>query len=462
MLFNDDTICAIATPAGVGAIAVIRISGGDAIALADKLFVAKAKQKKLVQQKPNTIHFGYLKEGETVVDEVLVSLFKMPFSYTGEDTVEISCHGSQFVQQLILQLLIKKGARMAQPGEFTMRAFMNGKLDLLQAEAVAELISSSSEASHKVAIHQMRGGFSTEIKQLREQLLNFISLIELELDFSEEEVEFANRTELLVLIQKIDKIISKLIKSFQLGNVIKNGIPVAIIGEPNVGKSTLLNVLLKEEKAIVSEIAGTTRDAIEDTFNLQGITFRFIDTAGLRETTDIIENLGIERTHQKIEHASIILLMIDAENYTSAIRFQAESFREKYPDKKVVVVVNKVDKMEIVPDEYQDSTNEIPIVFISAKHHQNIEKLEKVLLSAIDMSLSQSNEVIITNARHFEALTRTGESISRVLQGFATHIPSDLLAQDIREALHYLGEITGEITTDEVLGNIFKNFCIGK
>jgi len=459
------TICAISTAAGSGAIAVIRLSGTEAISVCDKVFVAVNKKKKLINQAPNTIHFGTIQDGDKIIDEVLVSIFKAPYSYTGEDSVEISCHGSIYIQQQILTLLLRSGAEMAKPGEYTQRAFMNGKMDLSQAEAVADLIASESEASHKVAMQQMRGGFSAEIKKLRDQLLHFISMIELELDFSEEDVEFADRSQLSSLIDKIETLISKLANSFHLGNVIKKGVPVAIVGKPNVGKSTLLNALLNEDRAIVSDIEGTTRDTIEDTMVLEGITFRFIDTAGLRKTTDTIETIGIEKTYQKIEQAEIVLLMLDATDDEKLIQEQVNNLENAAGDKKVIVLVNKIDK----------TNNKLPEIFnklqlkdkdailtLSAKTGLNLEQLQSELVSVVNLSPIQNNDIVITNVRHFQSLNHALEAIHRVQDSISNQIPTDFLAMDIRESLHYLGEITGEITTDEVLGNIFKNFCIGK
>ncbi len=458
-MINHDTIAAIATSPGIGAIAVVRLSGKDSILIADSIFSNK-QEKKLVNQEAYTIHFGTIKEGETIIDEVLVSIFKAPKSYTGENSIEISCHGSIYIQQKILNLLIKSGARTANPGEFTQRAFLNGKLDLSQAEAVADLIASESKSAHKVAIQQMRGGFTSDLKDLRSQLLSFISLIELELDFSEEDVEFADRKQLQILINVIKKKTEELIHSFEFGNVIKKGIPVAIVGEPNVGKSTLLNALLNEDKAIVSDIAGTTRDAVEDVISLNGILFRFIDTAGIRKTDDRIEKLGIERTMQKIEKAEIVLYMIDA-NDDHACKKVFE-IQERTKDKKLVLLVNKIDTAENNFSEKITDCKDFEIVQISAKHRKNINRLTETLLNLVNYSSIGKSDTIITNVRHFELLQKSYESSIRVDTGLNTGISADFLAQDIREILNYIGEITGEYTTDEVLGNIFKNFCIGK
>jgi len=466
---DNSTIAAISTAPGKSAIAVVRLSGRDSISICDRIFHSPSL-KKLANQPANTLHFGILKDGDDIIDEVVVSIFKAPHSYTGEDVVEISCHGSPYIQQKILETLVVKGARLARPGEFTLRAFLNGKMDLSQAEAVADLISSTSNAIHKVAMNQMRGGFTTEIKKLRERLLHFVSLIELELDFSEEDVEFADRTELKKLLIEIEQTIKKLRNSFSYGNAIKNGIPVAIIGKTNTGKSTLLNLLLKEDRALVSDIAGTTRDFIEDTITIDGINFRFIDTAGLRHTSDTIEKLGIERTYRKIEQAEIVLLVVDAtepaESATNSIQQIMKEVKKK--KEKLVVVLNKIDCC--VPEEIEFFSGVIKsklgnigkLVAMSAKKGKNLNELEKVLKELVYNENIENNEVIVTNVRHFEALSKSHEAILRATEGLNNQIASDLIAQDIREAMHYLGEITGEITTDEILGNIFKNFCIGK
>lgn len=469
-MITNDIICAISTPQGNGAIAVIRLSGSGAIELCDKLFQSPKSNKKLIDQAANTIHFGVLKDDDKIVDEVVVSLFKNPHSYTGEDIVEISCHGSEYIQQQILQLFIKNGARLAKPGEFTMRAFLNGKMDLSQAEAVADLIASASAASHKVAIQQMRGGFSSEIAVLRGQLLHFISLLELELDFSEEDVEFADRKQLHNLLHNISVLIERLLNSFKLGNVIKNGIPVAIVGQTNVGKSTLLNRILNEEKAIVSDIAGTTRDVIEDVINIEGVAFRFIDTAGIRETTDTIETIGIERTFDRIDKASIVLFLIDANDDENDISVAIKKVKDRIgkSDKKLIALLNKIDQLDKTKEKAIDNilsnrlSKDDTKLKISAKTGENIEQLITELLSVVNLNALNQNEVIITNTRHFEALQRASESLQRAIDGLNTGITGDFLAQDIRETLHYLGEITGEITTNEILGNIFKSFCIGK
>jgi tRNA modification GTPase len=464
-MIDQHTICAISTAPGSGAIAVVRLSGNEAIAITDHIFHSVKPGKKLAGQKANTLHFGTVRDGETIIDEVVVALFKAPHSFTGEEIVEISCHGSVYIQQTILQLLLQNGARMAQPGEFTRRAFLNGKMDLAQAEAVADVISASSEAAHHVAINQMRGGISTEIKTLRDQLLHFTSMVELELDFSEEDVEFANREQLLNLTLEIDSLIQKLAGSFKYGNAIKNGIPVAIAGDANVGKSTLLNALLNDERAIVSEIAGTTRDVIEDVVIIEGIQFRFIDTAGIRTTTDHIETLGIERTFQKIEQAEIVLTIIDATRPFNDIIIFLTRMSEKLHTKKSVLIINKTDKADNATIEeltQMGEAMEFPVIPISALEKLNIEKLTTFLTQSVQSNGYNENDTIITNLRHYESLTHAGEAIKRVIEGLNAGISGDFLSQDIRECLHYLGEITGEISTDEVLGNIFKNFCIGK
>lgn len=457
-IISDDTICAIASSPGEGAVAIIRLSGDQALSITEKIFYPKNKNKLLSEQKPYTIHFGEIKENDETIDEVLVSVFKSPNSYTGENSIEITCHGSVYIQNKIMQLLVLNGARTAFSGEFTQRAFMNGKMDLSQAEAVADLISSSSKASHKVAIQQMRGGFTNDLQNLRNQLLSFISLIELELDFSEEDVEFADRSQLGMLIDKISEKVNSLADSFKFGNAIKSGIPVAIIGEPNVGKSTLLNVLLNEDKALVSEIAGTTRDSIEDTISIEGILFRFIDTAGIRETSDVVENLGIERAKQKMQNADIILHLVEGGRIDYAEKL--DKIYDEYPQKIVIPIVNKSDLIGIADP--ISSIRDNDVIYISAKHKQNIPELEKALLRAVNFNTESFSDTIITNSRHYELLLKAGESAGRVKQGLESGLSGDFLAQDIREILNYIGEITGEYTTDEVLANIFANFCIGK
>jgi len=467
-MINQDTICAIATAQG-GAIGSIRVSGPQAIAITDKIFTPAKKGKKLEDQKPYTLTFGGIYNGEEVVDEVLVSLFRAPHSYTGEDSTEITCHGSSYILQQVMQLLIKNGCRTAQPGEFTQRAFLNGKIDLSQAEAVADLIASTSAATHRLAISQMRGGFSKELAELRGQLLNFTSMIELELDFSEEDVEFADRNELFQLSSHIEGVISRLVNSFSVGNAIKNGVPVAIIGETNAGKSTLLNVLLNEEKAIVSDIHGTTRDVIEDTININGITFRFIDTAGIRDTQDTIENLGIERTFQKIEQAEIILWVIDSREADKQIQQLSGKILPLIENKQLILVLNKADLISVEQDNavitVKDglaNKNNIEYISISAKQRTHTENLQKMLVKAAHLPTVTQNDIIVTNVRHYEALTKALEAIHRVQNGLEMHISGDFLSQDLREAIYNLNDILGEVTNDEVLGNIFENFCIGK
>jgi len=464
-MLDQLTICAIATSPGMGAIATIRLSGEKAIEIADSVFQSPISGKKLAVQKPNTLHFGSISNGEELIDEVVVSIFRAPHSFTGEDVIEITCHGSVYIQQRILQLLITKGARMALPGEFTQRAFLNGKMDLSQAEAVADLIASTNRAAQKVAINQMRGGFSSELAGLRGELLHFIAMIELELDFSEEDVEFADREQLKKLVSKIEAILRKLKDSFQLGNVIKNGIPVAIIGETNVGKSTLLNALLNEEKAIVSDIHGTTRDVIEDVVNIHGTAFRFFDTAGIRETTDEIETLGIERSYSKLDQATVVILVVDVQNDFKVIADRISKIRERLTGQHLIIAANKVDRglpetisglkeIKLLPNE--------KLVFIAAKQKTNLDELISEMQHAVSLESISEDAVIVTNVRHFEALTRAHESIERVQVGLDNLISGDFLAQDIRECLYFLGEITGEISNDEILGHIFKNFCIGK
>lgn len=461
---HQDTIIALATASGVGAIAVIRLSGPKAIQLANDNFRSKKNDKYLKDQKSHTLHLGNIMNGERALDEVLVSVFRNPHSYTGEDTIEISCHGSRYIQQEIVQLFLRKGCRIAEAGEFTLRAFLNGKLDLSQAEAVADLIASDSEASHQVAMQQMRGGFSNEIQLLREQLLNFASLIELELDFSEEDVEFADRSEFTALIDRIQLVLKRLIDSFSVGNVIKNGIPVAIVGEPNVGKSTLLNALLNEDRAIVSDVAGTTRDAIEDEMIIDGVTYRFIDTAGIRDTKDVVESIGIQKTFEKINHAQVIMYLISAEKYkvkSSALKRDIEVLKNKYPNKQLILVANKIDT--ISAEERKRIATEIPeIISISAKENSGIQTMTNELTKLVQIGALNSGETIVTNSRHYDALLKALDEIKKVEEGVLSGISSDLLAIDIRETLYYFGLITGEVSNDELLGNIFSNFCIGK
>ncbi|MFV0539999.1 MAG: tRNA uridine-5-carboxymethylaminomethyl(34) synthesis GTPase MnmE, partial [Aestuariibaculum sp.] len=466
-MINTDTIVALATPSGAGAIAVIRLSGNDALKIAATCFKSVTAHKQLLKQKTHTIHLGHIVDDNKTIDEVLVSIFKTPNSYTGEDVVEVSCHGSNYIQQEVIQLFLRRGARMATAGEFTLRAFLNGKLDLSQAEAVADLIASDNEASHQIAMQQMRGGFSNEIAKLREELLNFASLIELELDFSEEDVEFADRIQFKQLIERIRSVLKRLIDSFAVGNVIKNGIPVAIVGEPNVGKSTLLNALLNEERAIVSDIAGTTRDAIEDEITIKGIGFRFIDTAGIRETEDVVENIGIKKTFEKIEQAQVVLFLFDSskfkvleEEYITEI----EKVKNKYPLKPLIVVFNKIDllsKNEIATIQNQLKTLDLKLETISAKQNIGVDNLKTALFSFVNTGALRNNETIVTNTRHYDSLLKALEEIDKVKSGLETGLPGDLLAIDIRQALYYFGEITGQVSNDELLGNIFANFCIG-
>ncbi len=468
---EERTIAAIATPSGNGAIAIIRLSGSRAFEIAGKVFRPFGGDTPLHERPGYTLVRGSIHDFGKAVDDVLVGIFRSPRSYTGEDVIEISCHGSVYIQQKILRLLVDNGASFAAPGEFTRRAFLNGKMDLSQAEAVADLIASESEAFHKVAMQQMRGGFSSELRTLRSRLLEFISLVELELDFSEEDVEFADRAELKRLLSSIASMLGSLTSSFAFGNVIKNGIPVVIAGKPNVGKSTLLNILLKEEKALVSEVPGTTRDSIEDIIHLGGMTFRFIDTAGIRETTDKVEIMGIKRTMEKIRQARIILLMAEATDTTEHIdHLVCElSKKQEFEGKKLILILNKSDLKEQGEKTGASGNNLFPspgkddrVLEISAKTQQGLEELKDMLVSIVNEDKPGENDVVVTNLRHYEALKNAHEAVKRASDGIDNLLPGDLLAMDIREVLHYLGEITGEITTDEILGNIFKNFCIGK
>ena len=460
---NKDTIIALATASGACAIAVLRVSGPKAISVSNTLFKS-IHDKNLLNQPTHTIHLGHIVDGDRVLDEVLVSIYKNPQSYTGEDVVEISCHGSSYIQQEILQLFIRNGCRSANPGEFTLRAFLNGKMDLSQAEAVADLIASDSAAAHQIAMQQMRGGFSSEIKKLREELLNFASLIELELDFSEEDVEFADRRQFEDLLQRIVKVLKYLIDSFSTGNVIKNGVPISIIGAPNVGKSTLLNALLNEDKAIVSNIAGTTRDAIEDELIIEGIKFRFIDTAGIRQTDDTVESIGIKKTFAKMAESQVIIQLIDASLISKAntadILASLVETKAQYPEKETLVVLNKMDLADKAL--LSKVFSELEPLHMSAKTGTGVELLKTKLLDMVHMGKLQNNDTIITNARHYDALRLALENIQKVQVGMQTGLSGDLLAIDIREALYHFGRITGEISTDDLLGNIFANFCIGK
>ena len=460
---SQDTICAIATAQG-GAIGCIRVSGPEAIEITSRIFVPAATGKRLEDSKPRTLTFGRIYEETEVVDEVLVSLFSAPLSYTGEVSNEFTCYGSAYILQKVLQLLIKSGCRMAGPGEYTQRAFLNGKMDLSQAEAVADLIASTSAATHRLAMSQMRGGFSKELASLRDQLLHFTSLIELELDFSDhEELEFADRTELCQLADEIEKVLQRLVHSFSVGNAIKNGVPVAIIGETNAGKSTLLNVLLNEEKAIVSDIHGTTRDVIEDTVNIGGITFRFIDTAGIRQTSDTIESLGIERTFQKLDKAEIVLWMIDATDAAAQISQLSSRILPRCEGKQLILVFNKADlatdAQSITPIGFPD---DVKSIVLSAKKREHIDELQHMLITTANLPAITQADVIVTNTRHYEALTHALEAIHRVRQGLSENLSGDFIAQDIRECIFHLSDIAGEVTNDMVLQNIFQHFCVGK
>ena len=468
-MIPQDTIVALASPSGAGAIAVIRISGKEALTIAAAIFQS-VSGKEITKQRTHTLHLGHIVDDQKVIDQVLLSLFKGTNSYTGENTIEISCHGSTYIQQQIIQLLLRKGCRMANPGEFTLRSFLNGKMDLSQAEAVADLISSDNEASHQIAMQQMRGGFSNEIANLREELLNFASLIELELDFAEEDVAFADRTQFQELLNRIEFVLKRLIDSFAIGNVIKNGIPVAIVGEPNVGKSTLLNALLNEERAIVSEIAGTTRDTIEDELVIGGIGFRFIDTAGIRETLDVVESIGIKKTFEKIEQAQVVLFIIESLQLIfdneNKIEIEIGKIKNQFPQKPLIVVINKIDSLNPTQKELLSTKLSIinyPLfIELSAKEKQGIEELKNQLLSFVNTGALRNNDTIVTNTRHYDSLLKALEEIQKVNHGIQTDLPSDLMAIDIREALYHFGMITGQVTNDELLGNIFANFCIGK
>ena len=460
-MITEGTIMALSTASGAGAIAVIRLSGSEAIGLTDSVFKARS-EKLLMNQKSHSIHLGDIIHQNTVIDEVLVSVFKNPHSYTGEDVIEISCHGSPYIQQQIIKILIEKGAQTAKPGEFTLRAFLNGKMDLSQAEAVADLIASENEASHQLAIQQMRGGFSSEIKNLRQELLNFASLIELELDFAEEDVAFADRKQLESLLLEIQAVLKNLLDSFALGNVIKKGVPIAIVGPPNVGKSTLLNCLLNEDKAIVSDIAGTTRDSIEDEITLEGVCFRFIDTAGIRETENTIEKIGIKKTREKIELASFVFHLVDLTEFLknqNPLTTELRAFKSQYPDKKLLVVFNKKDQNHTfkIPEQIQGYQS----VSISAKMNSNIDVLIELLTVHFKLNPTQ-DQSIVTNSRHYGSLYAAQKEVIAIQNGLSNGLSGDLLSIDLRQALFHLGEITGEVTNDELLGNIFENFCIGK
>ncbi|MFT4984722.1 MAG: tRNA modification GTPase [Flavobacteriales bacterium] len=456
-----DTICALSTPSGMGALAIIRLSGKESFNIFSKIF----SNKKISETKSHTAHFGLIKKDDVIIDEVVAVIFKGPNSFTGEDTVEISCHGSTYVQREIFNLLIENGARLAQAGEYTMRAYLNGKMDLSRAEAVTDLISSESAAAHRVAMHQMRGGFSSEIGEFRSKLIDFASLIELELDFGEEDVEFADRTQLIELIDALQAKTTDLIKSFRTGNAIKNGVPVAIIGSPNAGKSTLLNALLNDDKALVSDIAGTTRDSIEDIIDIDGVLFRFIDTAGIRETDDVVENLGIERAVKKANEARIIILLVDISSSTSEeINEDIMALKNMVTDdeQEYFIVLNKIDQLDDDAEVSIVSPAEIPVLSISAKDGDGISELKNSLSDSVSTKIGDTNQTLVTNIRHFQVLQKVDESLKEVRSGLDTNLSGDLLAIDIRKALYHLGEVTGETTADDLLGNIFSRFCIGK
>ena len=450
-----ETICALATAPG-GAIGIIRISGPQALEILSRVFRGKGDVQTF---SANTIHYGHILSGTEVVDEVMVSIFRAPHSYTGEDAVEISCHGSRYVLNKVLALLIENGCRQAGPGEFTQRAYLNGKMDLSQAEAVADLIASTNKATHQMAMSQLRGNFSSQLAQLREQLLKLTSLLELELDFSDhEDLEFADRSELLDLTKTINKHITHLAHSFETGQALKQGIPVAIVGKTNVGKSTLLNALLKDDRAIVSDIHGTTRDTIEDTIDINGVTFRFIDTAGIRQTSDEIEQIGINRTYAAIEKARIVLWLIDAEPTPTEV----QAMKERCKDKSLIIIQNKIDKSDLGLN-YSLFTHHYSLIKLSAKFGTNLGDLESAIYKAADIPTLQENDVIVSNARHYDALTRAHDHIQRVIEGLQMQLSGDLLSEDLHQALDTLAEITGgQITPNEVLGNIFKHFCVGK
>jgi len=457
---KTDTICALATAPGVGAISVIRLSGEQAISITQKLF-SKAN---LANQDSHTVHFGTIRQGDAILDEVLVTLFKGPNSYTGEDVIEISCHGSPYIRQQIIQLALDHGARMADAGEFTMRAFLNGKLDLSQAEAVADLIASDSAASHQLAMQQMRGGFSKQIADLRERLIHFASMIELELDFGEEDVEFANRDELRALLLDVHKLTQNLIDSFKVGNVLKNGVPVVIAGKPNAGKSTLLNQLLNEERAIVSNIAGTTRDVIEDEAIIDGLVFRFIDTAGIRDTEDEIEAIGVQRTLEKIQSAAVVLYLFDVNTYSrEELMAVRENLYQQMGNDRIPLILGG-NKTDLAADattlkQFEDIDE---VLMISAKADHGLDALRNKLVETVLNETATSQDVVVSNSRHYHSLTQANEALLRGLNGLDTGITGDFIAMDIRQSLHHLGELTGQITTDDLLGNIFSKFCIGK
>ena len=460
---RNDTITALSSPPGTGAIALIRISGPEAFSIAESIFQPAKKSAGRKEMIPGTVLFGTIIDDEAIVDEVLLSVFRAPRTFTGDDTVEISCHGSPYIQQRIISLVLRKGARLAEPGEFTLRAFLNGKMDLSQAEAVADLIASDSEAAHRLAMQQMRGGFSSEIKKMREKLIHFASLLELELDFGEEDVEFANREELLKMTKDISVELRKLIDSFESGNVLKSGIPVVIAGKPNVGKSTLLNLLVNEDRAIVSEIAGTTRDTIEEAVILDGIKFRFIDTAGIRETNDAIEKIGVQKTWEKIHQSPVLIYLSDANDTTvNSLQQELKEIQEQSSAQfRIIPVVNKIDGKNIAHliNEFRTVEN---ILFISAKEGTNLHELTSQLLKDVHSGILKISDHTVTNARHQHALTQTLLSLEEVEKGIRSGLTHDFIAGSLRIALHYLGEITGEISSDDLLANIFSKFCIGK
>ncbi len=456
---TEDTICALSTPPGIGALAIIRVSGPEALSITAKIF-----SKDVSKAKGYSILFGNIVAGDELIDEVLVSIFRNPHSFTGEDSVEISCHGSEYIQSRILQLLLAKGCRMAQPGEYSMRAFANGKVDLSQAEAIADLIASSSSAAHKLAMNQMKGSFSKKINDLREKLINFASLIELELDFSEEDVEFADRDQLTHLVSGIEQMVKGLMDSFATGNAIKNGVPVAILGAPNMGKSTLLNALLEDERAIVSEIAGTTRDTIEDEIIIDGVRFRFIDTAGIRETVDEIETIGISRAFAKAGKSAVVIYLFDAiETPADVLEKEVKTLRGNIGEsQKLILVGNKIDKAANANKRTSLPDSLGKPLFISATEGSGLDALKTELLTITNSLKTEGDDVVVSNLRHYQALSKANEALEAVLQGIDSGLTNDFLAMDIRRALFHLGEITGEITTEDLLGNIFSKFCIGK
>ena len=466
MIVESNTICAIATAQGKGAIAVIRISGEDTKKIVSRIF-RPYKETADWMHKGYSIHYGEIFDGETVIDSVLVSVFNAPNSYTGEDSMEISCHASHYIQQEILRLLVQNGARLAHPGEFTQRAFLNKKMDLSQAEAVADLIASSSASSHHLAMSQMKGGYAKELKELRAVLLQFLSLLELELDFSEEDLEFADRKQLTDLCSDLTHRVEKLVQSFRHGNAIKQGVPVCIVGEPNVGKSTLLNALLNEEKAIVSSIPGTTRDVIEDTMVIGGVTFRFIDTAGIRETENEIERIGIQKTFENIDKATYIFVLVDVNSDKQFVEQTISTIKKHTPDKKIFLIVNKIDtnpdyKSQMAKTDFSELTENDSVVYISAKTHENIDNLIDLLLAEVNAGNISQDDAIVTNFRHYEALNHALDSLHAIDEGFQNGLSNDLISLELRQVLHYLGLITGEISEDEMLGNIFAHFCVGK